>query len=146
VGALGLGATVYASDDALHPPSYPWPNLRPWQSFDHASLRRGFTVYKEVCATCHSLEFISYRNLVGTIMTEEEAKALAAEQDVTDGPDAKGEMFERPGKLTDPLPRPYANDEMARSANNNALPPDLSVMIKHVILCVLVALSDCFSL
>jgi cytochrome c1 len=57
-------------------------------------------------------------------------KSIAADVDVTDGPNANGEMFERPGRLTDPIPRPYANEEMARSANNNALPPDLSVMIK----------------
>ncbi len=57
-------------------------------------------------------------------------QAVAADVDVTDGPNASGEMFDRPGRLTDPLPRPFANEEMARSANNNALPPDLSVMIK----------------
>jgi cytochrome c1 len=74
VSAIGLSAVAFASDDALHPPSYPWPNNKPWQSFDHASLRRGFYVYQQVCAACHSLEFVAYRNLVGTIMTEEEAK------------------------------------------------------------------------
>jgi ubiquinol-cytochrome c reductase cytochrome c1 subunit len=121
---------VNASEDALHTPHFPWPNNKPWQAFDHASLRRGWLVYKEVCAACHSLEFIAYRNLVGTILTEDEAKAAAADNDFVDGPDKNGEMFDRPGKLTDFVARPYANDEAARSANNNALPPDLSVMIK----------------
>lgn len=87
-------------------------------------------LFSEVCAACHSLEFVAFRNLVGAVLTEEEAKAAAAEVDVRDGPDKSGEFFDRPGKLTDPIPRPYANDEAARSANNNALPPDLSVIIK----------------
>lgn len=117
-------------DDVLHPPSFPWPSNAPWQGFDHASIRRGWTVYKEVCAACHSLEFVAYRNLVGTVLTEDEAKAEAADQDVQDGPDKNGEMFYRTGKLADKLAQPYANDEVARSSNNNALPPDLTVMVK----------------
>merc|ERR1711991_68909 len=128
--ALGLSMMNHANDDVMHAPAFPWPNSKPWQAFDHASIRRGWTVYKEVCAACHSLEFVAYRNLVGNVLTEEEAKAEAADIDVVDGPDKDGEMYDRPGKLTDFIPRPYANDEAGRSANNNALPPDLSVMIK----------------
>lgn len=130
MGASVAVARGDASGDQLHAPHFPWPNSKPWQSFDHASIRRGWTVYKEVCAACHSLEFVAYRNLVGTVLTEEEAKAEAADQDIQDGPDKNGDMYDRPGKLTDGIPRPYANEEAARSANNNALPPDLSVMIK----------------
>ena len=98
-----------ASDDVLHAPEYPWPNNKPWQSFDHQSIRRGWTVYKEVCAACHSLEFVAYRNLVGSVLTEEEAKATAAENDFIDGPNKDGEMFDRPGKLTDFIARPYGS-------------------------------------
>jgi len=118
------------ADEALHPPSYPWNHRFPWQSFDHASIRRGYKVYSQVCASCHSLDKVAYRNLVGACYTEEEAKELAAERDFLDGPDEQGEMFERPGKLSDYMPRPYANENAARFANNRALPPDLSLMVK----------------
>jgi len=139
---LGIGLTffigssfiarqkVYASDDVLHPPSYPWSHSQPWQSFDHASIRRGFLVYKQICATCHSLDRISFRNLVNVSHTEQEAKALAADVEVKDGPDETGEYFDRPGKLTDSMPRPYANEAAARFSNNGAFPPDLSLIIK----------------
>jgi len=73
---------------------------------------------------------LSFRNLVDVCLTEAEAEALAGETDVTDGPNEEGEMFERPGKLFDKLPKPYANDQAARAANNGALPPDLSLMVK----------------
>ena len=87
-------------------------------------------MYKQVCSTCHSLNRVAYRNLVGVSHSEEEAKALAAEQNFQDGPDETGDMFERPGKLTDYFPKPYANDQAARYANNGALPPDLSLITK----------------
>lgn len=139
VGSLTvlLGTGLYisqqnanASDDALAAPNFPWNHRLPWQSFDHASIRRGYFVYKQVCATCHSLDRIAYRNLVDVAMTEEEAKEEAAEIEVKDGPNDEGEMFERPGKLSDYIPAPYPNENAARFANNGALPPDLSLMVK----------------
>jgi len=93
-------------------------------------VRRGYQVYREVCSTCHSLERICFRNLVGVTHTEDELKAIAEEVDVEDGPNDEGEMFERPGKLSDRLPSPYKNDEAAAAANNAAIPPDLSLMVK----------------
>jgi ubiquinol-cytochrome c reductase cytochrome c1 subunit len=122
-------------------------------------------VYTQVCASCHSMNRISYRNLVGVCYSEEEAKKLAAEITVVDGPNdqgahggrlmvaaggsrirarrlgrttaalrrpaaAAGEMFERPGKLSDRFPAPYKNEEQARAINNGALPPDLSLIVK----------------
>ena len=83
-----------------------------------------------MCAACHSLDRIAFRNLVGVSHTMEEAKALAEEFEYTDGPDDNGDMFQRPGKLADYMPKPYANDEAARAANNGALPPDLSLIVK----------------
>lgn len=65
---------------------------------------------------------------VGVAYTEDEAKAMAADIEVTDGPDDEGEMFERPGKLSDVLPKPYANEQAARYANGGAYPPDLSLI------------------
>lgn len=122
--------TVAFANDALAPPSYPWSHQGKYNSFDSASLRRGFEVYRQVCSTCHSLEYIHYRNLIGNTHTEEQAKALAQSIEVSDGPDDNGEMFDRPGKLADALPKPYANDEAGRAANNGALPPDLSLITK----------------
>jgi ubiquinol-cytochrome c reductase cytochrome c1 subunit len=119
-----------ASELVAHPPHLPWSHKPLYSSFDYASVRRGFFVYKDVCAACHSLNAIAYRHLIGTCLTEEEARALAAEATVEDGPDDEGNMFERPGRITDYLPRPYANIKAAQFANNGAAPPDLSLIIK----------------
>lgn len=94
------------------------------------SLRRGFQVYREVCSSCHSLHRIPYRTLVGNLMTTDEAKALAEEAEYDTEPNDEGELEKRPGKLSDYIPSPYPNDEAARAANNGALPPDLSLMVK----------------
>jgi ubiquinol-cytochrome c reductase cytochrome c1 subunit len=106
-------------------------------------------VYKEVCSACHSLKLIAFRNLVGVSHTEDEAKAIAADYEIQDGPDETGENFMRPGKVSFPIaeiitsfniqkiiklsdyfPPPYANDEAARAGNAGALPPDLSCIVK----------------
>nr|XP_020480814.1 cytochrome c1, heme protein, mitochondrial isoform X2 [Monopterus albus] len=124
--ALTLHQAVKASELELHPPHYPWSHDGLLSSLDHASARRGYQVYRQVCAACHSMEFLAFRNLVGVIYTEDEAKAVAEEFDIVDGPNESGEMFTRPGKLSDYFPKPYPNPEAARFANNGSLPPDLS--------------------
>ncbi|EGD80800.1 cytochrome c1 [Salpingoeca rosetta] len=121
---------VNAEDLELHPAAYPWSHNGMLDSFDHASIRRGHQVYQQVCAACHSLERIAYRNLVGACYNETEAKELASETMVEDGPDDNGNMFKRPGKLADYFPSPFPNEEAARAANNGAYPPDLSLIIK----------------
>ena len=78
----------------------------------------------------HSLDRIAWRNYVGVIYDEDTAKRLAEEKEYEDGPNETGAMFERPGKLSDYMPRPYANEEEARFANGGAYPPDLSLMAK----------------
>jgi len=118
------------SDDLAHPPAYPWRHRGYFSSFDCGALRRGLQVYREVCATCHSLERIRWRELVGVTHTKEEVKAMAKEVEITDGPNQEGEMFERPSKLFDKLPSPYANIQQGRAANGGAYPPDLSLMVK----------------
>lgn len=123
-------SSVQAADLELHSSHYPWSHSGYLSTFDHSSMRRGYQVYQQVCSACHSLNFIAFRNLVGQTHTEDEAKALAEEVKVKDGPDDKGEFFERPGKLSDYMPRPWPNDEAARAANAGALPPDLSLMVK----------------
>jgi len=129
-GLLLSSGMVYASDDHIPVPHYPWSHKGPLNAFDAASLRRGFEVYRQVCATCHSMEYVCYRHLVGVTHTEAQAKALAESVTVTDGPDDKGEMFQRPGRLSDHLKSPYPNDEYARYVNGGALPPDLSLAVK----------------
>ncbi|ORY09279.1 cytochrome c1, mitochondrial precursor [Clohesyomyces aquaticus] len=148
--ALGSGATVFAigtvgwyyhlygrgvdamtpAEEGLHPTAYPWEHVKWYKTYDHQALRRGFQVYREVCSSCHSLSRIPYRSLVGNIMTVDEAKALAEENEYDTEPNDQGDIEKRPGKLSDYLPSPYKNDEAARAANNGALPPDLSLMVK----------------
>jgi ubiquinol-cytochrome c reductase cytochrome c1 subunit len=94
------------------------------------SIRRGYQVYREVCAACHSLDRIAWRNLVGVSHTADEVKAMAEEVEYEDGPNDAGEMFQRPGKLSDYMPPPYPNEEAARAGNAGALPPDLSLIVK----------------
>ena len=101
--------------------------------FDRASLQRGYQVYTEVCASCHSMKYLSYRNLSekgGPEFSEAAAKAIAASFDVKDGPNADGEMFTRPGKLSDKFVMPYDNVKAAQAANGGAYPPDMSVLVK----------------
>lgn len=130
VHALGL-SSVKCSDDHIPAPHYHFKHYGMFQSYDAMSIRRGFQVYRQVCASCHSVDRIAFRNLVGVTHTEEQVKAIAASYDIVDkSPNDLGEAFERPGKLSDNIPGPYKNEEQARSANAGALPPDLSLMVK----------------
>jgi len=101
--------------------------------FDRASLQRGYQVYQEVCSGCHSVQHLSYRNLSekgGPEFSVEETKAIAAQFEVEDGPNSDGEMFMRPGRLSDEFVRPYPNVEASTAANGGAYPPDMSVLAK----------------
>ena len=101
--------------------------------FDRSALQRGYQVYTEVCSSCHSMKYLSYRNLAekgGPEFSESQAKAIAASFDVTDGPNSDGEMFTRPGKLSDKFVMPYENVKAAQAANGGAYPPDMSVLAK----------------
>ena len=102
----------------------------PFGRWDYAQLQRGFQVYKEVCAACHSLKYVAFRDLKELSYTDAEVKAIAAGFQVP-GIDANtGEANTRPGLPTDYFPSPYPNATAARAANNNAVPPDLSLMTK----------------
>ena len=101
--------------------------------FDRASLQRGYQVYTEVCSACHSMKYLSYRNLSepgGPEFSENQAKAIASNFEVTDGPNSEGEMFTRPARLSDKFVGPYANEQAATAANGGAYPPDMSVLVK----------------
>lgn len=98
--------------------------------FEQAQLQRGLQVYVNVCASCHGLAMVAYRNLDALGYGEDEIKAFAAEYEVQDGPNDEGEMYMRPALPSDRFVSPYSNEMAARAANNGAYPPDLSLMTK----------------
>ena len=121
------------SAEAIDPIKVDWSFKGLTGKFDRSSLQRGFQVYKEVCSSCHSMKYLSYRNLSekgGPEFSVAQAKAIAASFEVTDGPNADGEMFQRPGKLSDKFVMPYENVKAAEAANGGAYPPDMSVLVK----------------
>lgn len=119
-----------AAGEALVPPSQGWSWEGIFGTFDRAAAQRGFQVYKEVCSSCHSMQYLYYRDLEGLGYSEDEIKAIASEYDVQDGPDDDGEMFDRPAIPSDPFYKPFPNDNAARAGNNGALPPDLTLMVE----------------
>ena len=101
--------------------------------FDRGELRRGYQVYSEVCAGCHSISQLSYRNLSekgGPEFSIKVVEDIAASFEIKDGPNSEGDMFTRPGRLPDKFPNPYPNIEAAKAANGGAYPPDMSVLAK----------------
>ena len=99
-------------------------------TFDRTSIQRGFQVYKEVCSACHSLELIAFRNLTEIGYSDLQAKEIAKNYTINTGPNDMGEMYDRPGVLSDYFPKVYQNEQVARATNNGAFPPDLSLIIR----------------
>ena len=128
--ALALAAGAAMAAEGSKPPEQKWSFDGLFGTYDRAAAQRGFLVYNTVCAACHGLSLVAYRNLAGVGFKEEEIKAIAAAKEVSDGPNDQGEMFARPGRPADRFARPFANDNAARAANNGALPPDLSLITK----------------
>lgn len=129
---LGV-ASANAAEDHVVVQRQPWSFAGPFGTFDRGQIQRGYHVYKDVCAACHGMKLVAFRNLSqagGPGFTEAQAKSVAAEYKITDGPNDKGEMFERPGRLSDYFPSPDPNEQAARARFNGALPPDLSVIAK----------------
>lgn len=122
------GPAVAAGETSI--PAQSWSFSGAFGTFDRAALQRGYQVYKEVCAACHSMHLIRFRDLVALGFNEDEIKSIAAEYEVTDGPNDQGEMFQRPARPADKFKSPFPNDNAARAGNNGALPPDLSLMAK----------------
>lgn len=130
--------TAFAAEEEGGTAHYPikkpreqsWSFGGPFGKWDKGQLQRGLKVYTEVCAACHSMNLLSYRNLADLGYNDDQIKAYAAEYEVTDGPNDDGEMFERPARATDRFKGPYANDKEAASANGGALPPDFSLLAK----------------
>src|SRR5579872_36147 len=128
-----LAARTASAQEAEAPPRQHWSFHGPFGTYDPAQLQRGFKIYREVCSSCHSLKLLAFRNLAdpgGPGFSEGQAATIAATFQVTDGPNDQGEMFQRPGKIADRFPPPFANEQMARRANGGGLPPDMSVLAK----------------
>jgi len=136
VGAFGAAAVlvsgneVFANEDHIHSPSQSWGHHGFFSGYDHSSIRRGHQVFAQICASCHGLKLVAFRTLVNVAYTEDEVKAMAEEREFPDDPAENGEPQTRPGKLSDYMKGPYANEQQARYANGGALPPDLSIMTK----------------
>ncbi len=128
-----VGMRTACAQDQEAPPLQRWSFAGPFGLYDPAQLQRGFKVYREVCSTCHSLKLVAFRNLAdpgGPGFTEAQAATIAAEFQVTDGPNDQGQMFQRAGKISDYFPPPFPNDQAARAALGGKLPPDMSVLAK----------------
>ena len=124
---------VFSSEDTKKLLSTDWSFKGFTGKFDRASLQRGYQVYTEVCASCHSMKLLSYRNLAeegGPEFSEDHVKAIASNFEVTDGPNSDGEMFTRPAKPSDNFVKPYQNVQEATASNGGAYPPDMSVLVK----------------
>lgn len=130
-GMAALAApAANAAGDVPKPPRQDWSFSGMFGVFERAAAQRGLQVYQEVCAACHSLRLIHFRQLADLGYKDDQIKAMAAETDVVDGPNDDGEMFERAGIPADPFPSPYENDKAAAAANNGKAPPDLSLITK----------------
>lgn len=147
--ALGLAFGLLASTAALAeefdtkrlpPKDVSFSFEGPFGTYDRAALQRGYQVYKEVCAACHSAQHLAFRNLMepgGPGFSEAQARALAAAAKVPAEPNDKGETTDdkgaplmRSATLADHFPSPFPNEQAARANNGGALPPDLSMIVK----------------
>jgi ubiquinol-cytochrome c reductase cytochrome c1 subunit len=137
VVAAALSAMIFvpalsprAADETPPLPHQQWSFDGVFGTYDRASAQRGFQVYKEVCSACHPVKHLYFRDLADLGYSEDEVKAIASTYEVTDGPNDQGQMYQRPARSSDPIPGPFPNDLAARAANNGALPPDLSMIVK----------------
>ena len=150
VSALPATA-IAAGGKALDYKHNHWHFSGPFGAYDKEAMQRGFQVYRTVCASCHGVDELSFRNLgdkggpfhldacpadvpattdCSKPSENPVVKAIAAEYEVTDGPDDSGDMFKRPGLPSDKIPGPYANEQQARAANGGAYPPNLALIMK----------------
>jgi len=129
LAALGLGAVAIAAESEAPLKHQHWHFTGPFGTYDRAAAQRGFQVYKDVCAACHSLSLLAYRNLTELGLTEAQVKGIAAEITVPDIGD-DGSAIERPARPSDRFKKPFANELAAAAANGGKAPPDLSVIVK----------------
>lgn len=136
-----VGATTFLTEEKVesaeykfhkhpHAPEGGFKFDGPFGKWDIAQLQRGYKVYKEVCSACHSLKYVAFRDLAELGYSEAQVDAEAASWQVPGIDPTTGEATTRAAEPTDYFPSPYPNDVAARAANNNAIPPDLSLMTK----------------
>ena len=127
--SLAMAAVAIAAGTTAHPPHKHWHFQGPFGTYDRAAAQRGYQVYQEVCAACHSLSLLAYRNLTELGLTENQVKDLIKDIQVPDLND-DGQPIERPARLSDRFKKPFPNEAAAAAANNGKAPPDLSVIVK----------------
>jgi ubiquinol-cytochrome c reductase cytochrome b/c1 subunit len=132
-GFAAAATPVLAQEhDTPHPPKVKWSFSGPFGNFDQAQLQRGFKIYREVCANCHSMSMVAFRNLAdagGPGFSEAQAAAVASEYKIKDLDDS-GQPIERAGRPADYFPSPFPNDLAAKAANGGTVPPDFSTLAK----------------
>ena len=131
MGTAAMAAPVLAAEQVT-PPRQKWSFSGPFGTYDPAQLQRGFKVYREVCAACHSMSMVAFRNLAepgGPEYSEAQVKQLASEYQIKDL-DEQGNPAERPGQPADNFPSPFANELAAKAANGGVAPPDFSTLAK----------------
>ena len=129
-GFCVLAAPAARAEEMEKLPEQHWSFDGPLGTFDRAAAQRGFQVYKEVCSNCHSMKQAYYRNLEGIGLTPDQVKAVAASVQVPGGTDDTGASVDRAALPSAHFRSPFPNDKAARAANNGALPPDQSVIVK----------------
>ncbi|WP_099865003.1 cytochrome c1 [Pararhizobium haloflavum] len=138
LAGLAMSGAAFAQEEEHETPHYPlhkpehvdWSFAGPFGHYDKGQLQRGLKVYTEVCAACHSMDRVAFRNLEDLGYSEDQVRTLAGNYEVEDGPDAGGDMFMRPATGSDTFPAPFANPEAAAASNGGAVPPDFSLIAK----------------
>jgi ubiquinol-cytochrome c reductase cytochrome b/c1 subunit len=131
LAAIAAPASAQMTEQ-VPPPRLKWSFAGPFGKYDEAQLQRGFKVYREVCANCHSMDMVAFRNLAdagGPGFTEAQVEAVAAEYKIKDLDDL-GNQIERAGRPADHFPAPFANELAAKAANGGTAPPDMSTLAK----------------
>jgi ubiquinol-cytochrome c reductase cytochrome c1 subunit len=130
LAVASINGSAHAAGETVKLQKQDWSFDGIFGTYDRGALKRGFQIYSEVCVSCHSLNYVAYRNLMDIGFEEELVKEIAAEFEVEDGPNDEGDMYLRPARPSDRFVPPYANEKASRAANNGAYPPDLSLMVK----------------
>ncbi len=133
VAALSVPALAAGGEDEHHIRKQDWSFAGIFGQYDTAQLQRGLKVYREACGICHSMQLVAFRSLTdetGPHMSEEAAKQIASEYQVSDINNETGQPFQRPALLTDHFPPPFPNRIAAAAANGGAYPPDFSLLAK----------------
>jgi ubiquinol-cytochrome c reductase cytochrome c1 subunit len=125
-----VGVSGARAQEESEPAHQDWSFYGAFGTYDRASLQRGFQIYREVCSACHSMNLLSYHDLSALGYNEAEVKAIAASVSVPDEPDDEGEIKDRPGRPSDHFKAPFANVKAAQAANNGAIPPDQSLIVR----------------